>query len=173
MKNKSVAGWLSLNFLMLGILQFDAFPNFRALMLHGSQNWTLIRRGPSSHPAPGPAPSSPTPHNSNRVTQLALDHRQEEKLEEVQALPGPSSGALPLQANTGDGEAASTRAGSDSPVNTTLKPSSFFLICQGRREQAWRRHIQPASEALWHLCRRVSKSPQEKASSLGGLWWPE
>lgn len=63
MKNKSVPGWLSLNFLMLGILQFDAFPNFRALMLHGSQNWTLIRRGPSSHPAPGPAPSSPTPHN--------------------------------------------------------------------------------------------------------------
>ena len=76
-----------------------------------------VRTGPSSEgdqaaTRPWASPSSPTPHKSNRVTQLALDHCQEEKLEEVQALPGPSSGALPLQANTGDREAASTRAGS-------------------------------------------------------------
>ena len=129
--------------------------------------------GPSGHSAPGPAPSSPTPHNCNRVTKLALDHRQEEnKLEEVQALPGPSSRALPLQVNTGAAEAAFTRADSYPPMNSTSNYCKnlrllffFFLISQGRRGQAWRRtDIEPASEALWHLCRRVSKSPQGKAS---------
>lgn len=76
--------------------------------------------GPSGHLAPGPAPSSPTPYNCNRVTQLALDHRQEEnKLEEVQDLPGPSSRALPLQVNTGATEAAFTRADSYPPMNST------------------------------------------------------
>lgn len=46
--------------------------------------------GPRGHPAPGPVPSSPIPHNYNGVTQPTLDRCQQgNKLEGVQALPAP------------------------------------------------------------------------------------
>ena len=83
MKNKSVPGWLSLNFLTLGILQFDAFPNFRALMLHGSQNWTLIRRGPSGNPPLG-QPLQPNP-----------TQRQQSDPARLGPLPGGEAGRGP------------------------------------------------------------------------------
>lgn len=75
--------------------------------------------GPKAHPATGLSLPSLTPHNCNKVTRLALDHCQENRLEEVQALPGPFSRAPPLQVNTRATEAAFTRAGSYSPINPT------------------------------------------------------